>query len=308
MKILELSDELYLVDLPQRRPGFRRFISSWVYKSGNKAFLVDVGTTASVKKLNEALEYLKIRKVELVLLTHIHIDHAGGLADFLSYHPEARVVVHEEGLRHLLNPKKLWEGSKKVLGDLALIYGEIKPVPQRSFAEGEVEFEGSEIQVLKTPGHAPHHQSYIYDGYLFAGEALGVHQYLRMRDYYLRPSTPPKFVYELARESIERLYGLGKLTVCFGHFGYEEDSSKIAESSRNQLDLWVETVEEVCERYKDEKEIIHHCKMELLRSDSLFAKYEFLDEDIKQREDYFIENALKGISGYVKEKLNQLSK
>jgi glyoxylase-like metal-dependent hydrolase (beta-lactamase superfamily II) len=305
MKILELSDELYLVDLPHQKPGFRRFISSWIYKSENKAFLVDVGTSACVKKLNEALEYLKVKKVEFVLLTHIHIDHAGGMGDFLSYHPEARVVVHEKGLGHLLNPKKLWEGSKKILGDLALIYGEIKPVPEGSFADGELEFEGSEIEVLKTPGHAPHHQSYIYDGYLFAGEALGVHQYLRIRDFYLRPSTPPRFVYETARESIEKLYELGKLTVCFGHFGYEEDSSKIAESSGNQLDLWVETVEYACERYKDEKELIDYCKRELLHSDTLFAKYEYLDEDIKQREDYFIENALRGIAEYVREKLDR---
>ena len=304
MKILELSDELYLVDLPHPKPGFRKFISSWVYKSGNKAFLVDVGTSSSVKKLNEALEYLKVKKVELILITHIHIDHAGGLGDFLSYYPKAKVVVHEKGLKHILNPEKLWEGTKKVLGDLATLYGEIKPVPDENIAKGELEFEGSEIQIIDTPGHAPHHQCYVYDGYLFAGEALGVHQYLKIRDYYMRPATPPRFVYEIARESINKLSNLGNLTVCFGHFGYEEKGSKIVENSGNQLDLWVETVQDIaCEKgYQDEKSIIEHSKEELLHSDSLFAKYSYLDEDIKLREDYFIDNTLRGITGYVKER------
>jgi len=303
MKILELSDELYLVDLPLPKTGFRRFISSWVFKSGNKAFLVDVGVSASVKRLNEALEYLKVKKVEAVLITHIHIDHAGGLGDFLSYHPEAKVVVHEKGVKHLLNPKKLWEGSVKVLGDLALLYGEIKPVPEGNFADGKPEFEGSEIRIVKTPGHAAHHQSYVYDGYLFAGEALGVHQYLK-RDYYMRPATPPKFVYEVAKESIEKLRELGDLTVCFGHFGYEEGSSKIIENSAKQLDLWVEVVENIaCEKgFQEEAEIIRHSREELMRSDTLFAKYTYLDDDIKQREDYFIENTLRGMAGYVKER------
>jgi glyoxylase-like metal-dependent hydrolase (beta-lactamase superfamily II) len=304
MKILELSDELYLVDLPHPKPGFRKFISSWVYKSGNRAFLVDVGTSSTVKKLNEALEYLKVKKVEFVLITHIHIDHAGGLGDFLSYYPDARVVVHEKGLKHILDPEKLWEGSKKVLGDLAIMYGEIRPVPRDNIEKGELGFEGSEIQVIETPGHAPHHQSYVYDGYLFAGEALGVHQYLRIRDYYMRPTTPPKFIYEVARGSIEKLSEFGDYTICFAHFGYEENGTKIVENSKNQLDLWVETVQDVaCEKgYQDEKSIIERSREELMHSDPIFAKYIYLDDDIKLREDYFIDNTLKGITEYVKER------
>ncbi len=306
MKILELSDELYLVDLPHPKPGFRRFISSWVYKSGNTAFLVDVGTSSTVKKLNEALEYLKVKRVEFVLITHIHIDHAGGLGDFLSYYPNAKVIIHEKGVKHMLNPQKLWEGSKKVLGELATMYGEIKPIPEDSLldADRELEFEGSEIQVIETPGHAPHHQSYAYDSYLFAGEALGVHQYLKIRDYYMRPTTPPKFIYEVARGSIEKLSKFGDHTICFAHFGYEENGSKILETSREQLALWVETVQDVaCEKgYQDERSIIERSREELLHSDPVFAKYMYLDDDIKLREDYFIDNTLKGMVEYVKEK------
>jgi|Deesub1362A_J573_1020465.scaffolds.fasta_scaffold00534_23 glyoxylase-like metal-dependent hydrolase (beta-lactamase superfamily II) len=303
MKILELSDELYLVDLPHNREGFRKFISSWVFRSDGNAFVVDVGTTTSVKKLIEALEYLKVRRIEYILLTHIHIDHAGGVGEFLKYHPEAKVVVHPSGVKHLINPEKLWKGTLKVLGDLALIYGEIKPVPEDNIYSGDLEFQGSEIEIIETPGHAPHHQSYVFDKYLFAGEAIGVHQYLKIKDYYVRPATPPKFIYDIAVSSIRTLENLGNLTVCYGHFGYEENCNKMAENYRNQLDLWVDVVREVaCQKdYSDEKSILEIVRSELFSSDPVFAKYGYLEEDIKKREDYFIDNTLRGILGYVKE-------
>ena len=97
MNIIEISDELYLVDLPQKIEGFRKFISSWVLKSDSKAVVVDVGPSSTVEKLVESLNFLGIKDVEYVLLTHIHIDHAGGLGDFFQYFPNAKVVVHEKG-------------------------------------------------------------------------------------------------------------------------------------------------------------------------------------------------------------------
>jgi|Deesub1362A_J573_1020465.scaffolds.fasta_scaffold00516_23 glyoxylase-like metal-dependent hydrolase (beta-lactamase superfamily II) len=306
MKILELTDELYLVDLPQNKEGFRKFISTWVFKSGNRAFLVDVGTSSSIKKLIEALEYLEIKRVEFILLTHIHIDHAGGLGDFLEHHPEAKVVVHEKGEAHLINPEKLWKGSISVLGDLAYVYGEIKPIPEDKILRGGIEFEGDVIEVIKTPGHAVHHQSYVFDKFLFAGEALGVHQYLKVKDFYMRPATPPKFVYEIARESIEKLLDFKNKTVCFGHFGYEDDSGEIAKIALEQLDTWVDVVRDVaCEKgfeNGEEKKVLEACRDQLMKIDKIFARYEHLDGDMKPREDYFIGNTLKGILGYVREK------
>ncbi|WP_144060530.1 MBL fold metallo-hydrolase [Archaeoglobus sulfaticallidus] len=304
MKILEVSDELYLIDLPHERKGFRKFISTWVFKSNKKAFLVDVGTTKTVKLLVEALKYLGVEDVEFILLTHIHIDHAGGLGSFLEYYPNAKVVVHDKGKKHLINPERLWEGSLKVLGDIARMYGGIKPVPEKNIYEGDVEFEGTEVEVIATPGHAPHHNCYIYDRYIFVGEAIGVHHYLKTWDFYLRPATPPKFVYEVARESIEKIHDSGNFTACFGHFGYEEDSRKMAELAMDQMDLWVEVVQEIaCKKgYRDEKEIIELSREELTKKDNLFSKISYLDEDIMDREDYFVNNTLSGIVGYVKER------
>lgn len=296
--ITEVSKDVFLIDLPQKKEGFRNFISSWVVRDGEKALVVDVGPTSTIKKLVNYLKYLKIEKVEYVLITHIHIDHAGGLAEFLKYY-DAKIVLHEKAEKHMLNTEKLWEGTKKVLGDLADIYGRIDPIPEDAIYRDVVEFGGYEIEIIKTPGHAVHHQSYLFDDYLFAGEALGVHQPLK-KDFYLRPATPPRFVFDIAYESIKKLEKLGNTIICFGHYGFEPKSLEIIDVFKEQLKLWVKVVSENASQYEKDNEIIGASKAELLRVDKLFAKYEMLDDDIKKREDYFIENSLKGILGWVK--------
>mgnify|MGYP000197394914 CR=1 FL=1 len=296
--ITEVSKDIFLVDLPQKKEGFRNFISSWVVRDGEKALIVDVGPTSTIKKLVDYLKYLKIKKVEYILTTHIHIDHAGGLAEFLKYY-DTKVVLHEKAEKHLLNTEKLWEGTKKVLGDLAEIYGKIDPIPEDAIYRDKVEFGGYEIDIIKTPGHAVHHQSYLFDDYLFAGEAIGVHQPLK-KDYYLRPATPPKFVYDIAYKSIKKLEKLGNKIVCFGHYGFEPKSLEIIDLFKEQLKLWIKVVSENASQYEKDDEIIRASKTELLRKDKMFSKYKMLDDDIKKREDYFIENSLRGILGWVK--------
>jgi glyoxylase-like metal-dependent hydrolase (beta-lactamase superfamily II) len=301
MNIIEVSDELYLVDLPQKIEGFRKFISSWIFQDGARGLIVDVGPASTIDKLLEALKYLGIEKVEYILLTHIHIDHAGGVGKLLDNFPEAKIVVSEKGVKHIVNPKRLWEASKQTLGKVAEEYGEPLPVKESCISDKNVNFAGIDVEILDTPGHAPHHQSYLIDEFLFIGEAAGVHIPLK-NDYYLRPATPPKFMYEIADSSLEKLHSLGSKRVCFGHFGFKRDSLEIVEKARKQLKLWLDTVYDIaCKRdFEDEREIISHAKQELLERDSRFSRYLLLDDDIKQREDFFIQNTLRGILDYVK--------
>ncbi|MET1124850.1 MAG: MBL fold metallo-hydrolase [Archaeoglobaceae archaeon] len=303
MNILEIADDIYLIDLPMELEGYRKFISSWVIKKGERAVLVDIGPAATVPKLIESVKFLGVRDVEFVLLTHIHLDHAGGVGEVVSAFPDAKVVVHEKGKKHLVNPEKLWRASKEVLGEVADAYGKPKPIPEESIYDGEVEFGGEVFEVVDTPGHASHHQSYVYGEFLFVGEALGVHMPLK-NDYYLRPATPPRFVYEVAMDSIEKINEFGSLRVCFAHFGFKRDSVEIAETAAKQLELWVETVYDIaCRRdFDDEKEIISIAKTELLEKDRRFSRYYLLDADIRKREDYYIQNSLKGILHYVWER------
>ncbi len=302
MNILEISDNLYLVDLPLKLPGFRKFISTWVLKEDGKGVVIDVGPSATVEKLMESLRYLGVSDVEYVLLTHIHLDHAGGLAEFLSNFPEARVVVHEKGVRHLVKPDRLWESSKNALGKIADAYGRPVPVKEDRIADAgaELEFYGYDIKIIKTPGHAPHHQSYVIDEFLFAGEASGVHMPLK-NDYYLRPATPHRFIYEIAANSIEKLKEIGKKRMCFAHFGFKRDSVEILEKAEEQLNLWVSVVYDVaCRRdFEDKDRIVEEARKELLERDRRFSRYVLLDDDVKKREDFFINNSLHGIVEYI---------
>ena len=167
MKIYPVAEKINLLDLAPPIPGFEQFIGCYVI-GGKKVALVDVGPSSCSQNLIRGLAKLGITPmdVEYIFITHIHIDHAGGLGKILAATPRAKVVVHGKAKRHLINPKKLWQGSKKVLGELADKYGVIYPVPEERILtpnEGETfKLNGdTELEVLFTPGHAPHHLSFI---------------------------------------------------------------------------------------------------------------------------------------------------
>lgn len=300
MNIIEVANNLYLVDLPQNLEGFRKFISCWVIKDGSTATLVDVGPRSTIPKLIEALKYLGIKEVEFVLLTHIHLDHSGGIAEILEKFPNAKIVAHKSARKHLVNPEKLWKASLETIENVAEVYGEPRRIDEANIYTGKIEFAGKEIEIIETPGHASHHQSYVFGEFLFIGECAGVHLPLK-NDYYLRPATPPKFYYEPAMESLEKIVKLGSKRVCFAHFGFKRDSVEIVGRAMKQLKLWVSTVYDIaCKRdIRDEKELSRIAKEELLEKDIKFSNYKLLDDDIKKREDFFILNSLKGIQDYV---------
>ncbi len=113
--IWQLAEKLYLIALTPPLQGFDRFIGTWLY-TGPPAFLVDVGPAATSATLLRALGDLGIRHLDYLLLTHIHIDHAGGIGEVATAFPQALVVGHARGLPHLVQPDRLWQNSLKSLG------------------------------------------------------------------------------------------------------------------------------------------------------------------------------------------------
>src|SRR6056297_1613601 len=111
---------LTCIDLDQPdHEGFRRFISSWLHRDKRLGFLVDPGPLSTIPHLLAELDKAGVERLDLILLTHIHIDHAGGTGALLDRYPEAKVVCHPDGIPHMIDPAQLWQGSLKVLGDLA---------------------------------------------------------------------------------------------------------------------------------------------------------------------------------------------
>jgi len=297
----QINSHLFLISLPQKLEGFHDFISAWLYRDGNIAFLVDPGPAASVTILEEALQAIGVKELNYILLTHVHIDHAGGAGKILTSFPEARVICHPTAIEHMVNPAKLWKGSLSVLGDIAKAYGEIAAIPQGSIFFEEKLRAGEEIiEAVETPGHAPHHVSYFFKNYLFAGEVAGTHQPLHNRIYF-RPATPPKFVLETSLSSLEKVRAKKPKVLCNGHFGIRQNAGKFLALAAEQLRLWTAQVEEALV-IGGEENLSTRVMESLMEKDRIFSNFEYLDEAIKKREHYFIGNSIKGMKEYIKER------
>jgi glyoxylase-like metal-dependent hydrolase (beta-lactamase superfamily II) len=295
MTITEVRPHLYLIGLEQEIKNFGIFIGSWVY-DGEEKFLVDVGPKASVEQLMEGLESLKIDKLDFIFLTHIHIDHAGGTGVLVKRFSEAKVICHASGIPHMIRPERLWEGGKKALGDLALKYGEIEPVQEDRLLSPDG-FTKEGFQIIHTPGHAPHHIALIYKGVLFAGDAGGIYIDLGEK-FYLRPATPPRFMFEEAVESIDKLLEIDIREICYAHFGIHPDAKGMLRNYKKQLYLWRDVIGE---QMKDlgEQDLVERCIPVLLERDDLFKSFKDLTEEEKGREKYFIKTCIQGISEYI---------
>lgn len=284
---------LELIDLDMPSLGYTRFISAWLYRGGDQAFIVDPGPAATVDHLVKEIESRGVKKIDWVLLTHIHMDHAGGIGHLLERFPEARVACHEKAVRHLIDPEQLMEGSRKVLKAVAAAYGDIRPVPAGSVAAANsIDFEDG-ITVIPTPGHAAHHQCFVFRDMLFCGELFGV--FCQLEDaFYLRPATPPRFVFEDFLDSMDRVSPYVARKLCFGHYGSISNGADILDASRRQLTLWVAVVRS--HRASPDMDAITG---DLMAEDPLFSRVIHLDEMHYQREMYFTKNSIRGILGYL---------
>ena len=299
MYYYHIDPNLFLINLDQKIEGFRNFISSWLYRNEGITFLVDPGPTCSIGVLKRALEDIGVTKLDYILLTHIHIDHAGGTGKLLYSFPHAKVLCHPKGIKHLVNPAELWKGSLKVLGKIAKAYGKIIPVPPHSISfQDSIKWGKDRIQVVNTPGHASHHVSYFFKQYLFAGEVAGVHQPLPDKMYF-RPATPPKFKLETSLSSLKKVIAKKPGAICYGHYGIRKEGVKVLSLARKQLILWTQVVKE--ELAEGEKNLEERVIERLMAKDTIFSNFEYLESDIKKRERYFIINSIKGIKGYVNE-------
>lgn len=286
-----------LIAIRQGRDGFDNFIGSWLCRD-DITVLVDVGPANTAKTLIEALDARGIQSVDYVLLTHIHIDHAGALADLLDRYPKARAVCHEKGVEGLTDPAKLWQGSMKVLGRLAELYGEPKPVPSERLIP-HTALRSPQFKVIETPGHAPHHLSYCYGGRLFSGEAGG-NYFVVGEEAYLRPATPPRFFLDVFLESVDRLLSLEDQPICYAHFGKGPSSKQLLGRFRQQVLQWKEWISGHMD--SSPAEPVENCVDMLLERDPNLRAFSRMPPGAQAREREFMANAVRGFIGYFQER------
>lgn len=299
-RINQIDPSLYLITLPIPLAGFDDFIGCWV-STGDPTIIVDAGPMVSASALLAALAELGVRQPELILLTHIHVDHAGGMGRVARQFPKAAVVCHPKSVEHLLDPQKLWQGTLSTLGPkLAQTYQPFEPLSAKVILPAD-QLRAVQIRALPTPGHAAHHYSYLLDNrLLFVGEAAGIYLPMTQPDLYLRPATPPRFFMETYLQSLDRLIALNPQAVCYGHLGIGRDPGAWFKLHREQILRWKEWITPWFERsQKDPQGSLEACVEELLGLDPLLAGYRFLPTAIQQRERGFMGNAVKGYFGYL---------
>jgi glyoxylase-like metal-dependent hydrolase (beta-lactamase superfamily II) len=230
--------------------GWERVTAGYLIE-GSAPVLIETGSQSSVPVLLAALSQIGVGPEELagVAITHIHLDHAGGVGDVARAFPSATVYVHEKGARHLADPTRLIDSAAQVYGPLLdSLYGRMEPTEASRL---HVVSDGEEILVsanrtlvaVDSPGHAKHHVGFhdSLSGVLFAGDAVGV----KLPDGgVLRPATPPPdFDLDLALNSLQRFAARRPSAIALAHYGLLEAPEDLLAEAEQTLRQWAETAE-----------------------------------------------------------------
>ena len=254
-----------VIEIDTRLGGWDRVTAGYLLP-GDAPVLVETGSQSSVPVLLAALDDLGVAPGDLagVAVTHIHLDHAGGVGDVARAFPRATVYVHEKGARHLADPSRLVDSAARVYGPLLdSLYGRIDATPQERI---RVLHDGDEVRVspdrvlttVDSPGHAKHHLA-LHDsqsGILFAGDAVGV----RLPDAgVLRPSTPPPdFDLDLAVHSLHRFAARRPTQLALAHYGLLAEPQEVLGEAEGILRRWAEVAEAAWRRGDDIATALDH--------------------------------------------------
>ena len=217
-----------------------------------RAAVIDTGSNAAVPRVLGALAALGVAPgaVEWVMLTHIHLDHAGGAGSLMCALPEAKLLVHPRGVRHMIDPARLWEGTAAVYGaERAFeLYGHLVPVPAERIVPAtdglEFELDRRRFRVFDTPGHALHHIC-IWDAgaqAFFTGDAFGL-SYRELdvdgRAFVVPTTTPTQFDPEAMHASIDRLLAMRPQAMYLTHYGRVVDVERLGADLHRLIDTMV---------------------------------------------------------------------
>lgn len=252
--ITDFPDGISAIDTGYVRPSMTA--SHLLVENGRAAF-VDTGPNSAVPRLMAALE-AKGRapeEVDLVCLTHVHLDHAGGAGELMALLPNAVAVLHPRGAPHMIDPGRLESGSRAVYGDQAFdaMYGRIRPIPAERIRvvsdEETLELAGRPLRFLHTEGHARHHYC-IHDArarVIFSGDSFG----LSYREFdtelgpFILPSTTPvQFDPDAAIASVDRLLEAGPEAIYLTHYSRVQDLPRLADDLRGELRAYVDLADQ----------------------------------------------------------------
>ncbi len=243
--VTDLGHDVFQIDT--QMAGYHGITASYLIRS-DRPCLVETGTAPSAPVVRDALAALGVGPGDLatVAVTHIHLDHAGGVGDIARIFPAAQVVVHQRGARHLADPSRLMASARMVYGDeLDALFGELAATPPdriRAVDEtGVIDLGGGRrLESHYSPGHAKHHVGLVdsVSGDLYVGDAAGIY-IPETGDQ--RPATPPPdFDLGTALASLRAFAALRPARLLFSHYGPVGDVAGALDRSAEEIRVWVD--------------------------------------------------------------------
>jgi glyoxylase-like metal-dependent hydrolase (beta-lactamase superfamily II) len=241
--------------------GRPKSIASVLIQSGGVNALIDPGPASTLETLRAGLQRhgTGVQDLDSILLTHIHLDHAGAVGALVKENPKLPVFVHEFGAKHMADPAKLLASAGRLYGEkMDFLYGHVLPVPQenlRPLAGGETVSVGNrKLDILYTPGHASHHLAFwdAHERTAFVGDVGGI---TVEGDTFIMPATPPPDVdLDLWNKSLDAILALQPAKLFLTHFGYQRDPAAHIARYRKKLSEWTALAKSLLESGKTEEE------------------------------------------------------
>jgi glyoxylase-like metal-dependent hydrolase (beta-lactamase superfamily II) len=302
--IIKFDNEIYQIDVfMENKPGRM----SCYYIDSSNPILVEVGPSNSFPYLISSLESLGIREVKRSAMTHLHLDHIGGIGHLVEKYKNHFVYIHELGVKHLPNPERLWKAVSEIYTEewLSTNWGEIKPTPIKnihSLQDKELIDLGSgrKLEAIYGPGHAKHHYTF-YDEYsktLFMGDTLGL---IYPHGNFVQPNLPPPdFNKEVLFSTLDDLKKLDLEYLALAHFGMHSNPYKLIENAKENIEEWLSFIDNL-------NDMSDKTATDSIRS-WVRGNYEFLNIDQNTIYNY-IQNAnfemqIHGIRNYLGNKKN----
>ena len=261
--------DLYEVDYPSVSDVY--YLDTGMYETAEYGALyvldtpdpaiIDTGIGGNVDNTLAALAEVGIDRDELsyIIPTHVHLDHAGGAGHLAEACENATVLCHEAGASHLVDPARLWEGTKRAVGEQFELYREPKPIPAARITEtrggDEIPLGDRTLDVYDAPGHAPHQAVFHSpaDDTVFAADAAGIYA---QRHGEVRPtSPPPTFDLEGCLSDIDTLRELDPAVLLYAHYGPTETGEKL-DIYESVLTDWVQDIEGARDRLDSDEEVV----------------------------------------------------